>query len=156
MIFQYIKTFLCQNRIKLYAICFIALCFAGCYILYGRDSANVDEFPRLLESSSKSSIQTVHNKTTVTKTIQPNGASVKTTVKDVVTSTTNSVQSERVSIAPKSVSLSRYSVQIVTSPFDYKAANIGIGARLGNLPAFGVIEYEIKENTVKAGIRVEW
>lgn len=50
----------------------------------------------------------------------------------------------------------RYSFDLTTRPLDYKDIKIGAGARLGNLPVFGVIEYETRDHTARIGLRGEF
>lgn len=127
------------------------------YLLF-RNSARVSvDCPKPIQSSTqlveqKQSAKHVQDITT-TQRVKPDGVTT-TTTHTVVTDTIEKTKSNEISST--GVVKSRYQVDVTTNPFEYKNAKIGIGARLGNLPVFGVGEYEIKDNTVRVGLRLEF
>jgi len=51
---------------------------------------------------------------------------------------------------------SRYSVGAYVNTADRGDYRVDVGARLGDLPAFGVVGYEFNDKTVYAGVRLEF
>lgn len=108
--------------------------------------------------ATESGVQHVHNQTTTTTTNADANGKVLSTTTTVSTADSNS-KSEHVSATPKpapSATKSKYQIDASTNPYSIRDAKIGIGARLGDLPAFGILEYEVKDKTVRAGVRLEW
>ncbi len=142
---------------RVYVLIFAVLLGAGAdHCLFGRETAGSGGVVAGTIHQTESSVQHVRVKTTTTEVVRPNGTVDKTTVVTSDTHTNTDVhESEHVSVVPTGTK-SKYAVDVTTDPFDIHNAKIGVGARLGDLPAFGVLEYEIKDKTVRAGVRVEW
>lgn len=122
---------------------------AACYFIYHtRTSDPCPPVPELIQekTETKQIVKTV--------TTKPDGTKEEKTVKTVkvVKEKTKTADKSNVGGRP----LSRYDVHASFRPGHTGVYSVGVGARLGNLPAFGTTDYEIYSKTFLLGLRVEF
>jgi hypothetical protein len=133
------------ERIKTYVIVALLLTTACYYYLYTTYAK-----PCPVAESQVLVQEVVKNQTVTTTRTKPDGS---TTVKVVETVKEIKTQQETAQVPTQ---LSRYDVHAAVNPADRSDYQVGVGARLGNLPAFGTVDYRPKFNTWLLGVRVEF
>jgi hypothetical protein len=136
----------------------------GCYVAHRlQHPAQLPVTKAEIATASKVATATKAIKQVSVQTVkEPDGTQVQTqttTTEADATNETDQSSTESVAAPARSddpYSPARYSVDLTTRPTDYKDVKVGVGARLGGLPVFGVVEYEIQSRTVRAGLRGEW
>lgn len=130
------------DKIKNYAIAVLAL-FAGYFYISNRLRPPCPpQSPAVVQEIKKEQKIT----TTVTK---PNGT---TTIK--VVETVKEIQTEKIPVAGDTKS--RYDIHASADPWDRSDVTVGVGARIGDLPAFGTVDYRVKDRSVLVGVRIEF
>lgn len=91
--------------------------------------------------------------------IRPDGTKI-VTEKETKDKSTETVaeSSEKTETETKIASKSRYSLEVLhpVNAFDANKIQIGVGARIGDLPAFGTVHYNFENKDILLGIRLEF
>lgn len=133
---------------------------AACYVLY--NNANTDLPPPVVTTTDhqlKEKEEKIQTVTTITK--KPDGTITKKTVTTEKKTKVSQKESDKqvVPLPIGAASLTRYDVH-VSRPFSFDGTStdyqIGVGARIGNLPVFGTVDYRWKTRELFVGVRLEW
>lgn len=137
----------------------IAILSIVCFYLYNKKPLMC---PTLVADKQVEKVEQIEKtQKVVTVTTRPDGTK---TVKTVTTEKQTQIQEReqvRETVAVVKQDLTRYDVHMAR-PISYGTSNgeydyqIGVGARIGNLPAFITVDYRWYTKELMAGVRIEW
>lgn len=135
----------------------ILILAAACYLLYTKKPLKC---PTVVADTKVVKVETVDTvQKVVVITVKPDGTKTEKTVtteKQTQTKEKEKVHEIAVPVAVEKP-LTRYDIHLTRpvsdDPYDYQ---VGVGARLGDLPVFGTADYRWKTREILLGVRVEW
>lgn len=137
-------------------ICILA---AVCYYIYNISPQSCPTPSTIAAQETQQKEEKIQTVTTTTK--KPDGTVVKKVVTTEKKTKVEEKSSDKQTVPPVlgAASLTRYDVH-VSRPFSFDSEStdyqVGVGARIGNLPVFGTIDYRYKTRELFMGARVEW
>lgn len=131
------------------------LVLAGvCYLLYTRPQAPCPTSVAK-ETQKEEVVEEEQIKTVTVVVTKPDGTKTEKTTKTENNTKVSEKQSDKIKVVTESKT--RYEVS-VGAPVSkgYQDFRLGVGARIGDLPLFGTVDYRIKSKEVMVGLKLEF
>jgi Zn-dependent membrane protease YugP len=130
----------------------IVVLTGACYILYTRPAAPC---PTASEKVAEEIVEEENVQTVTVVVTKPDGTKTEKTTKTEKNTKVSEKVSDKVKVG--AVTKTRYEVS-VAAPVgeEYQDVRVGVGARIGDLPLFGTVDYRIKSKEVMVGLRLEF
>jgi hypothetical protein len=130
------------------------------YVLYTRPDQVCPTAITVAGAHTDEKVEEIATEQKVTTiTVKPDGTKEKKIVETKKDTKVSQVVADKKDVSVVTSPISRYDLHVATPVSawkDWKDYQVGIGVRLGDLPAFGTLDYRFRDRAIIVGLRMEF